>query len=127
MLMVHDTDPADEIRTKIGDLSNFELFGNQILLGVYMRPEKTKGGLYLSEQTRGEDEHQGKAMLVLKKGPGAFQTDSNYNFYGMDVKEGDWIACWVTDGRKIKINGQLCRVIEDVYIRMRIPSPDAVF
>ncbi len=127
MLMVHEKDPADEIRDGIGDLSNFDIFGNQILLGVYKRPEKLKSGLYIADKTRAEDEFQGKAMLVLKKGPGAFQSDSNYNFYDMDVKEGDWVACWVTDGRKIVINGQLCRIVEDVHIRMRIPAPDAVF
>ena len=127
MLMEHKTDPAEDIRRNVGDLSGFELFGNQILLGVYKRSEKTKSGLYLADSTRTEDEYQGKAMLVLKKGPAAFKSDNNYNFYGMDVNEGDWIACWVTDGRKLVINGQLCRVIEDIYIRMRIPAPDMVF
>ncbi len=127
MRMVHDKDPREEIQENIGDISGFELFGNQILLGVYKRPERTTSGLYLADKTRGEDEYQGKAMLVLKKGPAAFKSDSNYDFHGMNVEEGDWVACWVTDGRKIVINGQLCRVIEDIYIRMRIPAPDMVF
>ena len=127
MHMQHDTDPAKDIFKAIGDLKEIELFANQILLGVYTRPTKTKSGIILADQTRTEDEHQGKAMLVLKKGPAAFVSDANYDFHEQDVQVGDWVVCWVSDGRKIKINGQLCRVVQDQHIRMRIPAPDMVY
>jgi hypothetical protein len=48
MIMVHDVDPAQDVTKKIGDLSKFEVFHNQILVGVYIRPEKTKSGLILA-------------------------------------------------------------------------------
>ena len=77
MPMSHDEgDPADTIRKKIGSLEGYTLFGNQVLLGVYERPQKTKSGIFISDQTRNEDRHQGKAGLVLLKGPTAFISDA---------------------------------------------------
>lgn len=127
LLMSHVTDPADDIRKAVGDLSKFELFGNQVLIGVYERPEKTQGGLYLAQTSRAEDTHQGKAGLVLKLGPSAFVSDANYNFRDQKVEEGDWVAIFVSDGRKITINQKLCRIVEDHHIRLKIPAPDVVY
>jgi len=127
MQMIHDTDPADDIRKKVGDLSKIEVFGNRILLGVYERPERTKGGLYLSDKTREEDKFQGKAALVLKKGPAAFVSDADYDFNGQTVEVGDWVTLFVSDGRKVVVNGQLCRIVEDQHIQLKIPAPDTVY
>jgi co-chaperonin GroES (HSP10) len=125
--MLHTVDPVREILKKIGDLSKFEVMHNDVLIGIYERPEKTQGGILLTDKTRQEDEYQGKAGLVLKKGPLAFVSDENYDFKGQDVKPGDWVAIWISDGRKIKINDQLCRMVEDRYIRLKIPAPDQVY
>lgn len=127
MLMQHENDPASEIMKKAGDLSDFVVFGNQVLLGVYERPKVTKSGIHLADMTRHEDRLQGKAAVVLKKGPTAFVSDSNYDFKGQNVEIGDWVAIFVSDGRQIVINGQLCRLVEDQYIRLKIPAPDVVF
>lgn len=126
-LMVHDKDPADIIREKVGDLSKFRLFGNFVLLGVYERPEKTASGLYLADQTRQEDQYQGKSALVLMKGRSAFLSDANYDFGDDNVEVGDWVMVHVSDGRKLTINGQLSRIVEDHQIRLKIPAPDVVF
>lgn len=128
--MVHEVDPAHQIWDAIGGakgLGGFKVMHNDVLIAVYIRPEKTKSGIILSDQTRREDEMQGKAGLVLKKGPLAFVSDENYDFKGQDVEPGDWVAIWVSDGRKIVINGVLCRMVEDRWIRLKIPAPDAVF
>lgn len=122
------TDPADAIRKKIGNLDKIHLFSNQVLLGVYELPSRTKSGIELPDRYRSESEHQGKAMLVLKKGPTAFVSDDNYTFHPDDnVKIGDWLAIWVTDGRKIVIHGQLCRIIRDTAIVAKIPAPDTIW
>jgi co-chaperonin GroES (HSP10) len=126
-LMQHDVDPAQLIWDQVGNLDDITLFGNNILLGVYERPEKTKSGIILTQQTRGEDEHQGKSGLVLKKGPTAFVSDANYDFKGQTVEVGDWVSIWVSDGRKLIIHGKLCRLVEDQHIRLKIPAPDIVF
>lgn len=127
MLMKHTVDPKKQILDQIGNLDDVELFGNWVLMGVYERPAQMASGLYVPDSTRKEDEHQGKCGLVLKKGPHAFVSDDNYDFKGLDVDVGDWCAMFVTDGRKIKIRGVLCRMVEDMHIRMRISSPDVVY
>ncbi len=125
--MVHEIDPADQIWNEIGDLTGFEVMHNDVLIAIYKRPEKTKSGILLSDQTRKEDEYQGKAGLVLKKGPLAFVSDENYDFKGQNVVPGEWISIWVSDGRKIIINNVLCRMVEDRHIRLKIPAPDLVY
>ena len=136
MQMKHDVDPAKIIKDKVGDLSGFELFANQVLVGVYLRPDKSKDikrndgtvtNLYIPAQTRVEDRHQGKASLVLAKGPSAFVSDDHYDFRGQKVDIGDWIAIFVSDGRQIQINGQLCRIVEDQHVRLKIPAPDLIY
>jgi hypothetical protein len=127
MKMVHSVDPAKEIWQNVGDLSKFKLAGNQVLVGIYLRPDKTQSGLYLAQTTRDEDMHQGKSGLCLLKGPSAFVSDTNYDFNDFDVEIGEWIASWVSDGRKIIIGKQLCRILEDHHVRLKIPTPDSVF
>lgn len=128
MLMQHDSDPAELIQKKIaGSLEEIEIYGNYVLLGVYERPSVTKSGIHLADQTRKEDQYQGKAGLVLKKGPKAFVSDANYDFGDQNVEVGDWVAIWVSDGRSVQINGLLCRMVEDQHIRLKVPSPDLVY
>lgn len=127
MQMIHEVDPADHILQAIGDLNGFEVMHNDVLIAIYMRPEKTQGGIILTDKTRKEDEYQGKAGLVLMKGPLAFVSDENFDFKGQDVQIGEWVSIWVMDGRKIEINGVLCRMVEDRHIRLKIPKPDSVY
>ena len=126
-LMSHVEDPANEIRKRIGNISQIEVLHNQILVGVYIRPEKTKGGILLTSQTRDEDRYQGKAGLVLKKGPLAFVDDDNNKFHGQNVDIGDWVFYRVSDGFPLVLNGTLCRLLEEVHVKGKIPSPDVVF
>lgn len=126
-LMVHASDPADQLRAQVGDVSKIEILHNQILVAVYIRPEKTKGGIFLSDQTRNEDRYQGKAGLVLKKGPLAFVDDDANKFHGQNVEVGDWVFYRVSDGFPLILNGTLCRLLEEVHVKGKIPSPDVVF
>lgn len=130
MAMVHTVDPAKLIWDTIGGLkglAGFQFFGNQVLIGVYERPQQTKSGVYLPDQTRREDQFQGKAGLVLAMGSKAFVSDENYDFGDDKVAVGDWVAIFVADGRKLQINKQLCRLVEDQHIRMKIPAPDLIW
>jgi co-chaperonin GroES (HSP10) len=125
--MYHDRDPRDEMLEKIGNLNEVEVMHNQILVMVYIRPDKTASGLYISDKTRDEDRFQGKAGLVLKKGPQAFVDDEINKFAGQNVEPGDWVFYRVSDGFPINIKGQLCRLLEEVHIKGKINSPDVVF
>lgn len=125
-MMTHDVDPALELTKKIGDLTKVDVFHNQILVGVYQRPVKTKSNILLPDSVRQEDRYQGKVGVVLKKGAQAFVDDETTKFTD-DVNVGDWVFYRVSDGFPITINGVLCRLLEEVHIKGRVPSPDQVF
>ena len=127
MVMKHEDDPRRTILDKVGALFDFEVLGNWVLVGVYIRPEKTKSGIYLADSTRKEDEYQGKAGLVLKKGPSAFIDDASTEFHGQNVEPGDWIGFRASDGWQITVNGVLCRMLQDVHIRAKVASPDMIW
>ena len=127
MLMDHDVDPKEKLLKEIGDLSNIEIFNNQILVAVYVRPEKTKSGIYLPDRTRDDDKTQSKVGLVLKKGPQAFVDDTNAWFAGVDVNVDDWIFFRPSDGWSVTINDTLCRILEDTTVRGRIQNPDNIW
>ena len=132
MLMEHKDDPRNEIYRTVGidehgNIPGFNLHGNRVLVGMYKRPEKTKSGIYLGDKTRQEDEYQGKAGLVLAKGHSAFVSDHDFDFGPDNLEIGDWVLLSVLHGFSCNVNGQLCRIIRDQDIMMRIPAPDAVF
>lgn len=129
---VHEIDPKEQIfrqvgMTKDGKIPGYRLHGNRVLVGVYERPEKLESGIILSDVTRKEDMHQGKAGLVLMLGHSAFQSDDHFEFGPDHADVGDWISLWVSEGRSIIVNGQLCRILRDQDVNMVIPSPDAVY
>ena len=124
--MTHAGDPRAELMSSVGDISGIKIFNNWILVAVYKRPEKTLGGIILTDNTRKEDEYQGKVGLVLKKGPLAFVDDDKASFNGQDVELGEWIAFRVSDGWSLEVNGVICRMLQDVQIRLGLPSPDVI-
>ena len=127
MLMEHDADPKGKLLEELGDLSSVEVFNNQLLVAVYLRPQKTKSGIYLTDNTTEEDKYQSKVGLVIKKGPSAFEDEKGEWFKGIEINEGDWIVFRPSDGWNITVNGVLCRMIDDMNIKGRIDSPDRVW
>jgi co-chaperonin GroES (HSP10) len=125
--MDHEVDPKAAILEEIGDISNLEVFNNQIVVAVYIRPQKTKSGIILTDKTTDEDRFQSKVGLILKQGPTAFDDPSGVWFSEMDVSEGDWVVFRPNDGWSITVNNVLCRMIEDVNVKGRIDHPDRVW
>lgn len=125
--MLHEKDPKEVLLEQVGDLSKIEVFNMQVLVAVYIRPEKTKSGLYLSDKARDEDRYQSKVGLVIKKGPTAFVDKDGEWFSGLDIKEGDWVVFRPSDGWNITVNGHLCRMLDDMSVRARISHPDQVW
>ena len=126
MPMLHEKDPKLAILEELGDISNVELFHNQVLLATYLRPTKTKSGLILTDSHVDEDRYQSKVGLLVAKGPQAFEQDGNW-FSGLDFKEDDWLVFRPSDGWSITVNGVLCRIFDDINIKGRVPHPDAVW
>jgi len=125
--MLHEKDPKQVLLEQVGDTSSIEVFNMQVLVAVYIRPEKTKGGLFLSDKARDEDRYQSKVGLILKKGPTAFVDKDGEWFSGLDIKEGEWIVFRPSDGWNITVNGTLCRMLDDMSVRARIAHPDQVW
>lgn len=129
--MVHDEDPREKLLNEVGTwIDDIDIFHNQILLAIYDRSKhalKTKSGIYISQRTAGEDEHQGKVGLVIKKGPLAFVDDDTVKFHGQNVEIGDWIGLRPSDGWPLKINDTICRMVRDVDVRARARTPDCIY
>lgn len=126
MAMWHETDPKECILSALGDLSGFELTKNQVLIGVYERPSKTKSGLHLADITRDEDKFQGKVGMIVKLGPDAFVDDEKWTF-SLKLSVGNWVFIRASEGFALTINGKLCRIADDVDVRGRISHPDMVW
>jgi co-chaperonin GroES (HSP10) len=127
MEMEHENDPAEVLRKQSGDISSVEVFNNQLLVAVYVRPQKTKSGLYLTDKTTEEDRYQSKVGLVLKMGASAFHDTSGEWFSDVEIHEGDWIVFRPSEGWSITVNGQLCRMIDDINVKGRVDQPDRVW
>jgi len=126
MPMSHEEDPKKKLLEELGDISNVELFHNQVLLAVYLRPEKTKSGLILTANHLDEDRYQSKVGLLVKRGPLAFEQDGNW-FTGVTFQDHDWLIFRPSDGWSITVNGVLCRIFDDISIKGRAPHPDSVY
>jgi co-chaperonin GroES (HSP10) len=127
MRMTHEVDPKQKLLEDLGDLSSVELFNNQILVAVYIRPQKTKSGIYLSEQTTDEDRHQSKVGLLVKKGPTAFNDTTGEWFAGENFNLNDWLVFRPSDGWSITVHGVLCRILSDTQVKGRTETPDQVW
>lgn len=134
-LMDHATDPRKEILDRVGDLSGVDVFGSDVLVAIYKRPERTKTGIILADSTREEDRYQGKVFLILKLGPTAFVDDEGNKF--RDIQEGDWVVARTSDGWAVTLNSAHgittresaidCRIITDINIRLRVARPDLIY
>ena len=127
MKMQHDVDPKKKIMDEVGDLDSIELFNDQVLVGVYLRPEKTKSGFYLTDNHRSEDRHQSKVGVLLKKGPWAFEPADGFFDGTENFQVGDWLVFRPSDGWQITVHGVLCRVLRDEQIKKRVQDPDEVW
>ena len=125
--MLHEVDPREKLLAEIGDLSKFEIFNTGVLVAVYIRPEKTKGSIILTDKTREEDRWQSKVGLVVKTGPSAFVEDNGKWFNGLNIGVGDWLVFRPSDGWNVTVHGVLCRFFSDDSFKWRIPHPDEVF
>jgi len=120
------SDVKNDIIAKVGNLATAPLAGARVLLGIYIAPEKTAGGIIRPDSNKKEDVYQGTVGLVLKKGPLAFKDDKVNQFGGFDPQEGDWVVYNAGDAKRVQINGVDCRYIDDALIHQIIPDPQMI-
>lgn len=126
MAMTHEEDPKDVLWAKFGRDTPQMVTKNQVLCAVYERPERTKSGLYLADNTRDEDKFQGKVAMIVQMGPRAF-VDSGDWVFDWKPEVGDWVWFRTADSFSITVNGKLCRVLDDDKIGGPVSSPDMVW
>ena len=133
-------DPRRAILEKLGDISNIEIAQNEVLLAIYMRPEKTAGGIVMPHQNLKEDRYQGKCGLVVKIGAACRfvrkNTDSDVE-YGLDIHLHDWVVVRPSSTWALDINSDVdglqiqdfvaCRLVYDDQIRMRVADPRVIW
>lgn len=127
MEMDHSEDPRKKILEEVETLDGIEIYNNQVLIAVYIRPTKTKTGIILTDKYVGEDLYQSKVGLVLMKGPSAFVEEEERWFKNVEVNEGDWVVFRPSDGWSINVNGVDCRIMDDIHIRGKVSQPDKVW
>ncbi len=130
MKIKHDVDPKEKLLKELGDLSSVELFNNQILLAVYLRPTKTQLGgkdFFLTDQHVDEDRYQSKVGLLVKKGPTAFDDTTGEWFAGETFNLHDWLVFRPSDGWDITVHGVLCRILSDTQVKLRAKDCDEVY
>lgn len=127
MKMEHSVSPERELLEKLGDTSKVDVFNNQVLVALYIRPQKTKSGIFLTENAVDEDRYQSKVGLVIKMGETAFQDPDRRWFRGMKIALNDWLVFRPSDGWALAVNGVPCRLVDDVNIKARIDHPDQIW
>lgn len=126
--MAHDVDPREKLFADIGDISDIALFNNQILIATYIRPEKTKGGIIMTDRARDEDKFQSKIGLIVAKGPSAFQEEEGGNWFnGRRLDVGEWIVFRPSDGWSLTVNGVPCRILSDTQVKGTVQDVDKVW
>jgi hypothetical protein len=123
-------DPKREILDKLGDLTQFEVARNEVLLAIYVRPDTTPGGIAVTQKYRKEDVYQGKIGLVVKIGPGC-------QFPNVKIELHDWVVVRPSDTWALDVNADPkalmetefvpCRLVFDDQIRARISYPGMVW
>jgi co-chaperonin GroES (HSP10) len=138
--ILHVDDDKQQILDKLGDIAQFEIASNEVLLAIYQRPEMTQGGILLPAQTLKEDIYQGKVGLVVKIGEScSFDVNDAYTdtVFNLPIKLHDWVVVRPSDTWALDINGNpkviekkdfvACRLVKPRNIRARIQNPLSVW
>jgi hypothetical protein len=100
-----------QIYQALGDLADIDIFGRQVLVAVYVRPDVNPvTGVYQTIAGMKEDWWQGKSVLILKCGPDAFEGDASYiaATFPANTKPvpGEWMFANANAGIQISLMGE---------------------
>src|SRR6267142_2109178 len=121
------SDPRAAIIKAVGDLSGARVTADLVLLGTFIRNEKTAGGIIRPQENLKEDEYQGKVGLVLATGPIAYADWEDDASRGQMAQLHTWVVYAIKDAWPVQINGTACRFVPYDKIRMQTPTPQMVF
>lgn len=128
MTMTHSEDPKDVLWRELGKQAAIvHPIGAQVLIGVYQRPEKTAGGIILTEKSKDEDMWQGKVGLIMDMGPLAFTEDETHTWGCRRPAIGDWVVFRTGDTLGALAGKRMLRFLDENAIRAIIDHPDALY
>jgi co-chaperonin GroES (HSP10) len=131
--LVHAEAPAKVIWRELGNgLDGFDIAAQGVLVATYKRPDdvKTQGNVIIPNAVVKDDEFQSKTGLVVMLGRRAFEDDEHIKWWGYRCDVGDWVIFRASDGLKMAIGGPggvHCRLMSDVFCKIKVPHADAVF
>ena len=96
--------------------------GYRVLIIPYYPSAKTKGGLYIPDQTRDREAFATVAAYVVRLGPDSY-TDSQKFPSGPWCSEKDWVLIGRYAGNRFKVDGLEVRIINDDNIIATILDP----
>ncbi len=128
---VHEVDPKTSLMDKYSEIiKDVPIYGASVLVAIYRRPEKTKGGIIVTSGNLDEDLYQGKVGLVIKIGPYPPDEDDLKYFNGKPPQIGDWVVFKASNGTSFGLLDRKgdCRFLKERRdIWMTIPDPDMVW
>ena len=99
--------------------------GYRLLVLPFSRKQKTKGGLYLANETLEKERIATNVGYVVSLGPDAYADKDRYPG-GAWCQEGDWVIFGRYAGARIKIEGGDLRLLNDDDVLAVISDPEDV-
>ena len=99
--------------------------GWRMLILPFKMPEKTRGGLYLGQETLERQQIGSTCGLVLTQGPDCYRDKERYP-EGPWCKKGDWVIFARYAGSRIQIDGGEVRLLNDDEVLATIENPEDI-
>ena len=99
--------------------------GYRMLILPFSRKAKTKGGIYLANETLEKERISTNVGFVVSHGPDAYK-DTNKFPEGAWCKERDWVIFGRYAGARLKIEGGELRLLNDDEILAVIDNPEDI-
>ena len=98
--------------------------GWRMIVLPFKMPEKTKGGLYLGQDTLERQQVASTCGLVLAQGPHCYDKEKFPE--GPWCKKGDWVVFARYAGSRIQIDGGEVRILNDDEVLATIANPEDI-
>ena len=98
--------------------------GWRLVVLPFKMPEKTKGGLYLGQDTLERQQVGSTCGLVLAMGPHCYDKEKFPE--GPGCKKGDWVIFARYAGSRIQIDGGEVRLLNDDEVLATIDNPEDI-
>jgi co-chaperonin GroES (HSP10) len=99
--------------------------GWRMLVLPFKMPEKTRGGLFLGQETLERQQVASTCGLVLAQGPDCYKETEKFPD-GPWCKKGDWVIFARYAGSRIQIDGGEVRLLNDDEVLATIDNPEDI-